>query len=94
MSLKLIILQKTYYRVIGVSKMNKNILLFDGAMGTMLLKNVIKNNESCEIFGFNNKEIVLDIHKSYLEAGCDIITTLKGLAGFTATQHSWHCWVS
>ncbi len=60
--------------------MNKNILLFDGAMGTMLLKNGIKNNESCEIFGFNNKEIVLDIHKSYLEAGCDIITTNTLLA--------------
>ncbi len=59
---------------------NKEILIFDGAMGTILLKNGIKKGESSEIFGFNNKEIILNIHKSYLDAGCDIITTNTFLA--------------
>lgn len=58
----------------------KDILIFDGAMGTMLQKNGMKKGENSEIFGFINSEVVLNIHKSYLEAGCDIITTNTFLA--------------
>ena len=52
-----------------------NILIFDGAMGTMLQKNGLKIGDNPEVFGFKNPHILKEIHKSYLEAGADVITT-------------------
>ena len=53
----------------------KRVLLFDGAMGTMLYKKGLKKGEKTEIFGYKNPDKLLEIHKQYLEAGADIITT-------------------
>ncbi len=50
------------------------MILFDGAMGTMLYKSGMKKGENTEIFGIENKDKLFDIHKQYLEAGADIIT--------------------
>ena len=52
-----------------------NILLFDGAMGTMLQQKGLKIGENPEVFGFKNPEKLMDIHSQYLEAGSNIITT-------------------
>ena len=52
-----------------------NILIFDGAMGTMLQKNGLQMGENPEIFGFNNPDILINIHKAYLEAGANVVTT-------------------
>ena len=52
-----------------------NILIFDGAMGTMLQQNGLEIGENPELFGLKNPEILIKIHKSYLEAGSNVITT-------------------
>ena len=52
-----------------------NIILFDGAMGTMLQQKGLKIGENPEVFGFKNPEKLMDIHSQYLEAGSNIITT-------------------
>lgn len=52
-----------------------NIVLFDGAMGTMLQNKGLKIGENPEIFGFENTEKLLEIHKEYLKSGSNIITT-------------------
>ena len=52
-----------------------NILIFDGAMGTMLQQKGLKIGENPEIFGFENPDKLLEIHKSYLDAGSNVITT-------------------
>ena len=52
-----------------------NIVLFDGAMGTMLQNKGLKIGENPEIFGFENPEKLLEIHKEYLKSGSNIITT-------------------
>lgn len=52
-----------------------NILIFDGAMGTMLQKNGLKMGENPEIFGLKNPKILTNIHKSYLDAGSNVVTT-------------------
>lgn len=52
-----------------------NILIFDGAMGTMLKQKGMKIGENSEIFGFENPDKLMEIHKSYLEAGANVITT-------------------
>ena len=52
-----------------------NILLFDGAMGTMLQQKGLNIGENTEVFGFKNPDKVRQIHKLYLDAGANIITT-------------------
>ena len=51
------------------------LLLLDGAMGTMLQANGLPAGMSPERFGLEHPEVICSIHKSYLEAGCDIITS-------------------
>ncbi|EJO5348646.1 homocysteine S-methyltransferase family protein, partial [Clostridium botulinum] len=53
----------------------ENILVFDGAMGTMLQKlglNICKLPEELNIL---EPEKIIDIHKKYIQAGAKVITT-------------------
>lgn len=52
-----------------------NLLIFDGAMGTMLQKEGLPIGDNPEIFGIKNPDKLLKIHKKYLEAGCNVLTT-------------------
>lgn len=52
-----------------------NILIFDGAMGTMLQQKGLKIGENPEVFGFKNPDKLMEIHKAYLEAGSSVVTT-------------------
>ena len=56
-------------------KFNNSILFFDGAMGTELQKNGLKKGELPENLNIHSPEIVAKVHKSYLDAGCNIIST-------------------
>ncbi|MBQ8765317.1 MAG: homocysteine S-methyltransferase family protein [Clostridia bacterium] len=56
-------------------KFGKEILFFDGAMGTMLQKNGLKTGELPENMNITHPEVLLKIHKEYLQAGCTVITT-------------------
>ena len=58
-----------------IDYIKSNILLFDGAMGTMLQQNGLNRGENTEVFGFENPDKLLKIHKLYLDAGSDVITT-------------------
>lgn len=50
-------------------------LIFDGAMGTMLQKSGISEEKVPELYLFKNPETIKEIHKSYLKAGSNIIST-------------------
>lgn len=50
------------------------ILIFDGAMGTMLQRYGIKSGELPESYNITHPEIIEKIHNSYIDAGSDIIT--------------------
>ena len=52
-----------------------NLLIFDGAMGTMLQKEGLPIGDNPEIFGMKNPDKLLKIHKKYLEAGSNVLTT-------------------
>ncbi|AOR24956.1 homocysteine S-methyltransferase family protein [Clostridium taeniosporum] len=52
-----------------------NILVFDGAMGTMLQKEGLKLGENPEIFNIEESEKVKKIHKQYIENGAMVITS-------------------
>ena len=56
-------------------KLGKELLFFDGAMGTLLQDNGLSAGELPEIWNFTKEEIILNIHRNYLKSGCDIIKT-------------------
>ncbi len=57
-----------------LEKLNSEILIFDGAMGTMLQDAGLKPGGLPELYNITHPDIVLCIHKAYVDAGADIIT--------------------
>lgn len=55
-------------------KLGKEILFFDGAMGTMLQRRGLLAGEIPETYNILYPNKILDIHKRYIKAGVDIIT--------------------
>ena len=53
--------------------LSERILILDGAMGTMLQRHGLSGNN--ETFNLSHPDIVRDIHRAYIEAGADIIST-------------------
>lgn len=51
------------------------ILIFDGAMGTMLQKSGVKFNKVPEELNITHPEVIESIHRAYLDAGSDVIST-------------------
>lgn len=54
-------------------RLGKELLFFDGAMGTILQEQGLKPGELPELWNMTHEETISGIHKSYLEAGCDIV---------------------
>ncbi len=52
-----------------------NILIFDGAMGTMLQKKGLKLGENPEILNLNQSSVIEEIHREYIDSGANVITT-------------------
>ncbi|MGL4742252.1 MAG: homocysteine S-methyltransferase family protein [Sarcina sp.] len=56
-------------------KIKSEFLVFDGAMGTMLQKKGLKLGENPEIFNIEKADKIFEVHKEYIDAGANIITT-------------------
>lgn len=54
--------------------MKDHIVYFDGAMGTMVQKHGLKAGENPELFSLTHPDVITQIHRSYLEAGANILT--------------------
>lgn len=52
-----------------------NILVFDGAMGTMLQKKGLKLGENPEVFNIEEKDLLKEVHEEYINNGAMVITT-------------------
>ena len=50
-------------------------IYFDGGLGTMLQKRGLQAGELPENWNLEHPEIIIDIHRQYLNAGANIITT-------------------
>lgn len=57
-----------------LSKLGKEVMIFDGAFGTELEKRGIMSKVP-ELLNITAPEQIAEIHKSYIDAGCDFITT-------------------
>jgi 5-methyltetrahydrofolate--homocysteine methyltransferase len=62
---------------------NDRILLLDGAMGSLLMKG---NNDHLSL---TDPEVILDIHRRYVAAGADLITT-NTFSSQRISQHDYH----
>ena len=49
--------------------LGKEILFFDGGMGTMLQKNGMKGGEIPELLNITNPGLIRKIHSEYINAG-------------------------
>ena len=52
-----------------------NILVFDGAMGTMLQKKGLKLGENPELLNINNKDVLREVYEEYISNGAMVLTT-------------------
>ena len=55
-------------------KLDRGVLVFDGAMGTELYKRNFFVNNSYEQLNVTRPEVISAIHKAYLSAGADVLT--------------------
>ena len=53
----------------------QRVVLFDGAMGTMLISYGLPFGTPPELRNLSHPELVLKIHKKYIQAGADVIQT-------------------
>lgn len=58
-----------------LEKAKSSGLLFDGAMGSMLMAGGMPTGMASEMMNIEKPDIVREIHKAYLNAGSDVITT-------------------
>ncbi|OGB90135.1 hypothetical protein A2625_04925 [candidate division WOR-1 bacterium RIFCSPHIGHO2_01_FULL_53_15] len=58
-----------------LEEISKKILVMDGAMGTQLMDRGVRPEDCFDAVNIKKPEIVLAVHKAYVEAGADIIET-------------------
>ncbi|HWQ29758.1 MAG TPA: homocysteine S-methyltransferase family protein [Negativicutes bacterium] len=64
------------------------LMIFDGGMGTMLQANGLSMGELPESFNIEKPGIITKIHKEYIEAGADVVTTNTFGANRYKLKHS------
>jgi len=69
---------------------NSKIILYDGAMGTMLQKRGLKPGDMPDLLNISAPDAVEEVHKLYIEAGSDIICTNTFGANAFALKSSEH----
>ncbi len=57
-----------------LEKVKKDGLLFDGAMGSMLISKGITGGEATELWNIKHPDIIKKIHQDYFSAGADVAT--------------------
>ena len=55
-----------------LEKVHKEGLIFDGAMGSILIRKGITGSEAPELWNFQHPDIIMDIHRAYYDAGADV----------------------
>lgn len=58
-----------------LERLGKELLFFDGGMGTLLQKEGLLPGELPEVWNIERPEVIQNIHKNYFKAGSDIVLT-------------------
>ncbi len=62
-------------RIDITKELQEGVILFDGATGTMLQRAGLKGGECPEQWNLEKPDIVMSVHRGYVEAGSHIVTT-------------------
>ncbi len=57
-----------------IEKIQRNGLLMDGAMGSVLISRGLAGNEAAETWNIRHPEIIRQVHADYFNAGADVVT--------------------
>lgn len=57
-----------------LEKIQTDGLVFDGAMGSLLIEQGLTGSEAPELWNLTHPDIILDIHRAYYAAGADVVT--------------------
>ena len=55
--------------------LHDRVLVCDGAMGSMLYDRGVFVNQSFEALNLTRPELVVEVHRAYVDAGADVIET-------------------
>lgn len=58
-----------------LAKLNDQVLVLDGGMGSLLQKSGLEPGQAPEQFMLDNPDKIVDIHRAYIEAGSDMVIT-------------------
>ena len=58
-----------------LDRLGKELLFFDGGMGTLLQAEGLKPGELPETWNIMHADVITDIHRQYIESGSDIVLT-------------------
>ncbi len=58
-----------------LERLNDDILICDGAMGTMLIEKGVPEGECPNYWGIKNYKVLRSIHDEYINSGADMVTT-------------------
>lgn len=71
-----------------LEELKKRILFFDGGMGSLLQAGGLKPGELPETWNITHSDLIVKIHRDYLESGADLIkTNTFGANGLKFNQH-------
>ena len=70
-------MNEEFSNIFTESKLKSKPLILDGAMGSLLQQKGFRSKDSAWMTYVNSEspETIISIHKNYIEAGADIITT-------------------
>lgn len=58
-----------------IDEIRQRIVFFDGGMGSLLQAKGLQAGELPETWNITRPDLLYKVHKEYLEAGCDVVTT-------------------
>ncbi len=58
-----------------IERFGKDIVVFDGGMGTLLQAHGLEGGALPELWNIERREVILDLQRAYAQAGCDILNT-------------------
>lgn len=71
-----------------LEELDKRVILFDGAMGTMLYSRGIFINQCFDNINLSNPRLIKEVHTAYANAGADVLqTNTFGANRFKLTKH-------
>ncbi len=71
-----------------LEQLGKRIVFFEGGMGSILQQNGLAPGELPEVWNLQKPDFILNIHRNYLKAGCDIVKTNTFGANSIKLAHS------